>query len=319
MTKKVSLSLRTFLFLFSSLLLLSSCATDPAKGTRPSSLPASPSPSQSYTDAATGMEFIFVKGGCFGMGDTFGDGGPAEKPVHTVCVGNFAIGKYEVTVGQFTAFTNATGYTTEAEKGDGCYGFTGSDSKKDKSRNWRTPGFAQSEKHPVVCVSWNDAKAFADWLATISGTAYRLPTEAEWEYAARSGGKSYKYAWGKGRPSANIADESLYKKFPSRTTLEAYDDSFVHTAPVGSFKPSDLGIFDMTGNVWELVGDWYDEDYYKTSPKENPKGPDSGEYRVLRGGSWLSKPADVRAANRFRINASNSIDNVGFRLVGPPQ
>jgi formylglycine-generating enzyme required for sulfatase activity len=298
-------------------LLLPSCGGDAGRSAKGSSQPVAPVSSESFADLTTGMEFTGIKGGCFQMGDIFDEGGPAEKPVHTVCVGSFAVGKREVTVGQFTAFVNATGYATEAEKGDGCHGFTGMDLRKDKEKNWRNPGFAQTEKHPVVCVSWNDAKAFTDWLSATSGTAYRLLTEAEWEYAARSGGKSYRYAWGKGRPSGNIADESLKRKFRGREIWDAYDDSYVYTGPTGSFKTNESGIYDMTGNVWEWVNDWYDEGYYKVSPKENPGGPPSGEYRLIRGGGWLSKPEDLRVSNRFRMNPSTRIDNVGFRVAAP--
>ncbi len=300
-------------------MLLGACATDTARGAKDAPQPVAQAVSQSFADPATGMEFVVVKGKCFDMGDTFGDGGPAEQPVHTVCVGSFTMGKHEVTVGQFTAFANATGYTTDAERGDGCYGLTRLGLKKDKEKNWRNPGFNQTAKHPVVCVSWNDAKAFIDWMSATSGTPYRLPTEAEWEYAARSGGKAHQYAWGRGKPSGNIADSSLAGRFAGRETWEGYDDSTVYTAAIGSFKPNELGLYDMTGNVWEWMSDWYDEAYYRASPKENPAGPSSGELRSIRGGGWLSKPGDLRLTKRFGMSPSTSVDNMGFRVAGPPR
>ena len=144
----------------------------------------------------SGIEMVNVPGGCFQMGDNFVDGDGDEKPVHEACANDFAIGKYEVTVGQFRSFVNATGYSTEAEKGDGCYVRTGRKWGKNASSNWKNPGFSQEDTHPVACVSWNDATAYSRWLSGQSGRSYRLPTEAEWEYAARSGGKREKYSGG---------------------------------------------------------------------------------------------------------------------------
>jgi len=251
-----------------------------------------------FTDSVTGMEFVFIKGGCFEMGDTFGDGDKVEKPVHEVCVDDFYLGKYEVTVGEFRKFVDATGYSTEAEKGDGCNKWTGKKWEKDRSASWRSPGFPINDKHPVVCVSWNDAVAYARWMEGRGGKAYRLPTEAEWEYAARDGGKKIKYSWGNGKPSGNIADESAKRKFPQFNIWAGYDDGYVYTAPVGSFRPNGLGLYDMTGNVWECCADWYDENYYEKSPKDNPRGPGNGQYRVFRGGSWGGFPREVGAAHR---------------------
>jgi len=293
-------------------------ATAPVAPAPAAAAPAArPTTGASFTDPATGMEFVFVPGGCYEMGDTFGDGDADEKPVHEVCVGDFHMGKYEVTVGQFRKFVNETDYRTDAEKGDGCYTFTGTEWKKVGDANWRNPGFSQGDDHPVVCVSWNDATAFAGWQTRRSGRSYRLPTEAEWEYAARSGGKRYKYSWGNGSPSGNIADESAKRKFPNWTIWEGYDDGYVFTAPVGRFAATEQGLHDMTGNVWEWCQDWYGEKYYANSSKNNPNGPDSGQYRVLRGGSWSTKPRHVRAAYRIRDDPDNRNSDYSFRLVLP--
>ncbi len=274
----------------------------------------SPLPGRSFADPVTGMEFVFIKGGCFEMGDTFGDGDNAEKPVHEVCVDDFYLGKYEVTIGEFRKFVDATGYRTEAEKGDGCFTWTGEKWEMDRSASWRSPGFPINDKHPVVCVSWNDAVAYARWMKGRGGKTYRLPTEAEWEYAARDGGKKIKYSWGNGEPTGNIADESFKRRFPKWDIWSGYDDGYVYTAPVGSFRLNGLGLYDMTGNVWEWCADWYDENYYQNSPKDNPRGPGNGQIRVLRGGSWVSNPWFGRAAVRVGVFLAKRYGSYGFRL-----
>jgi formylglycine-generating enzyme required for sulfatase activity len=279
---------------------------------------ASPPPTaKTYQDPTTGMEFVFIKGGCYQMGHTFGDGSSDEKPVHEVCVDDFYLGKYEVTVGQFRAFVNATGYRTEAEKGDGADHFTGSGWKIGANINWRNPGLSQTDRHPVVCVSYNDAVAFVEWLSRTAGKTYRLPTEAEWEYAARSGGKKYKYSWGNGSPSGNIGDISVKREFPEwpNSIWEGYNDGYAFTAPVGSFSPNELGLYDMTGNVWEWCSDWFGVKYYSESRRTNPQGPDSGQFRVIRGGSWNCEARSLRASLRVRVDPSGRFDGLGFRLV----
>ncbi|MDZ4163563.1 MAG: formylglycine-generating enzyme family protein [Smithellaceae bacterium] len=257
---------------------------------------------QPFTETATGMEFLFVKGGCYDMGDAFGDGGADEKPVHNVCVADFYLGKYEVTVGQFRAFVQDANYRTEAERGDGCFIWTGSKWEKDGSKSWRSPGFSQDESHPVVCVSWNDTQAFNDWLSRKVGKIYRLPTEAQWEYAARSGGKREKWA--------GTSEESSLGNFAWYTA-----NSGNRTRPVGQKQPNGLGFYDLTGNVWEWCQDWYGEKYYAGSPRDNPQGASSGQYRVLRGGSWFFNPRDVRGAYRVRNDPAARSSNLGFRLA----
>jgi formylglycine-generating enzyme required for sulfatase activity len=281
-----------------------------------------PAPGE-YRDPVTGMGFVLVKGGCYQMGNTFGDGLAEEKPAHEVCLNDFNLGKYEVTVGDFRTFVNETGYRTDAERGDGCFVYKGDKFVRESNKNWRDPGFSQDDRHPVVCVSWNDAKAFADWMKGKGGREYRLPTEAEWEYAARSRGKDYKYSWGNESPVGNLADVSLKRQFPGRPSSfpiwEGYDDGYVFTAPVGKFAPNELGLYDLTGNVWEWVSDWYDENYYKNSPKENPQGPGSGQLKVLRGGSWDAFPRSVRASFRNYLDLSDRYGFLGFRLGFSPR
>ena len=226
------------------------------------------------TDSATNMEFVFVKGGCFQMGDTFGDGSSNEKPVHEVCVDDFYIGKYEVTQGQWKAIMG-NNPSRFSDCGDNC---------------------------PVESASWNDIQDFINKLNQKTGKNYRLPTEAEWEYSARSGGKNEKYAG-----TSNESELGDYAWYIS--------NSGGKTHPVGTKQPNGLGIYDMSGNVWEWVSDWYDADYYKNSPKDNTKGPSSGSARVLRGGSWSNGAWDTRIALRYWGYPVGWGNHGGFRLV----
>ncbi len=257
--------------------------------------------------------FVFIKGGCFEMGDVFGDGDPDEMPVHEVCVDDFYAGKYEVTVGEFKKFVEETGYLTEAEKADGCANWEGNRWAYRKELNWRNPNFQQTDNHPVVCVSWNDAIEYTKWKSKKEKKGYRLLTEAEWEYAAKSG-KRYKYSWGTAEPSGNIADISSKKKFPDWNIWEGYDDGHVYTSPAGNYKPNEFGLYDMTGNVWEWVSDYYDKTYYSKSPKQNPRGPDTGTHRLARGGSWINFPWFLRTTFRDVNEPDDRCNTLGFRI-----
>jgi len=228
-----------------------------------------------FKEVYTGMEFIFVKGGCFEMGDIFGDGDPDEKPVHQVCVDDFYLGKYEVTQGQW-----------------------------DKVMGNPSDPLELLVNYPVVNVSWDDVQQFISRLNSQSGQRYlyRLPTEAEWEYAARSGGKREKYS-GTSR-EGELDQYAWYDK-----------NSNSKTHPVGKKRPNGLGLYDMSGNVWEWCADWFDWDYYQYSPKNNPRGPEIGNIgRVLRGGSRTFHPRYLRAANRNNYNPLLDSGDTGFRL-----
>ncbi len=268
--------------------------------------------------------FVLVKGGCYQMGDTFGEGDTDEKPVHEVCVDNFYMGKYELTVGEFREFIKETGYKTEAEKEGGCYVWQRKRWERKKEYNWRNAGFSQTEMDPVVCISWNDADEFIKWLNKKTNKNFRLPTEAEWEYSARSGGKQYKYSWGNGASSSGMADASVNKIFSTWSIWNGYNNGDFYTSPVGSsLRPNEIGLSDMTGNVWEWAADWYGESYYKDSPKNNPTGPaykkTRNKYRVLRGGSWTCEPWVVRASDRFMLAPSMRTPLMGFRLALPAE
>jgi len=282
-----------------------------------------PSKSLNETPKFDGLpEMVFIKGGAFQMGSN--DGEEDEKPVHTVTVSDFWMGKYEVTVAEFEKFISATGYQTDAEKGNGSCIWTGSKLEKKAEVNWRYDEQGNVRKsgelnHPVIHVSWNDAAAYCEWLSHKTGQTYRLPTEAEWEYAARSGGKNYKYAWGnfgpEGRKGGNIADESAKRIWNCSWAWDGYDDGYAYTAPVGSYEPNELGLYDMTGNVWEWCQDWDGAKYYKNSPQVDPKGPSSGTFRVLRGGSWHFIPFVVRCYYRSGIKPVNCNNDSGFRFA----
>lgn len=272
-----------------------------------------------YGSEVLGLEFVAVPGGCFMMGDSVGDGYPDEQPVHEVCLTPFRMAKYPVSVSQFRLFVEDTGYRTDAEKGGGCFSagthgqwawhFLG---------NWRNPGFEQTGRHPAVCLSWDDAFAFAGWLSRREGKTFRLPTEAEWEYAARAGTNGRNY-WGNEKDTAcryaNVSDLTVKNLFPAKEVHNCAD-GYIYTAPVGSYLPNGFGLYDMMGNVWQWTGDWYQENYYRDSPKNDPQGPSSGRRHVPRGGSWRSRPEYVRASMRVHPPAGQTA-GVSFRLVSP--
>ncbi|MFA6346557.1 MAG: SUMF1/EgtB/PvdO family nonheme iron enzyme, partial [Syntrophales bacterium] len=247
-----------------------------ARPPEPPPVPAAPRAGEILRDPVTGMEMVYVPGGCYRMGDTFGDGNSSEKPVHEVCVSDFYIGKYEVTQGQWRQIM---GYNPShfSSCGDNC---------------------------PVENVSWNDAQNFADKLNNRTGKQYRLPTEAEWEYAAQSGGKSEK--WAGTSSESSLRDYAWY---------DANSEDKTH--PVGQKKPNVLGLHDMSGNVWEWCSDGWEMDYYKNSPRDNPKGPADGSHRFFRGGSWSHRAADARASFRYFVRPETRNVNLGFRLVLP--
>ena len=235
-----------------------------------------------YIDPFTGMEFVLINGGCFKMGDTTGQGEIDEMPVHDVCVDGFLMGKYEVTNEQFRKFILETGYKTSAERFGQGYGISkeGLEDRglKDgidwKHPLWPSDSIMKKMDHPVVQISHVDAIVYARWLSRKTGMKCRLPTEAEWEYAARSSTMEYEYSWGSDKPADNIADESMrkYRKYKYWKIWDGYNDGYVYTSPVGKFNPTELGLFDISGNVSEWCSDWYDSYYYERKMKENPQG-----------------------------------------------
>jgi formylglycine-generating enzyme required for sulfatase activity/uncharacterized caspase-like protein len=252
-------------------------------------------------DGGKGPQMVWIAAGSFQMGSNEGDSD--EKPVHKVSITQpFAMGRYEVTVGEFRQFVNATGYRTDAEKKGSCYSWK-QGWKNIKGANWRSPGFSQNDNHPVVCISWNDAMAYAKWLSQQTGKQYSLPSEAQWEYAARAGTET-KYWWGNniGKNRANCDGCG-----------SRWDDK--STAPVGSFASNPFGIYDTVGNVWEwCVDPWHSN--YKGAPTDGQVWSGGDEsYRVLRGGSWNNLPRSARAADRFGLTSVERYVNDGFRVV----
>ena len=269
--------------------------------------PVSPTPEE-RTNFEEENDFIRISGGTYRMGDQFNEGSSNEKPVHKVTLSDFYISNHEVTFfeyDQYCADTNA---------------------KRPDDESWGRGN------RPAINVSWYDAVNYCNWKSEqdnlqkvyrVNGTTvsadwsangYRLPTEAEWEYAARNGGKQVRFGNGKDIADANEMNfdaRSDYKENYSRV-----GDYKGKTMPYGSYQASPIGLYDMSGNVWEWCWDWYDADYYATSDgASNPKGASSGQSRVVRGGSWFNVPNYCRASYRNWINPSFRFNYLGFRLV----
>jgi len=247
-----------------------------------------------------------------------------DEVQHEVTISKpFYMGITHVTVNQFAAFVKDSGYKTDAEKRGWSFGMEIKDGKFDFKMmdgcSWRNPSFDQKGDHPVVQVSWNDAKAFCEWLSRKSGKTVVLPTEAQWEYACRAGTKTA-YPWGDepdaGKGWANCADQSLKKKLPNAPAelmFFSWDDGSVFTSPVGSFKANAFGLCDMTGNAWQWCQDGYGD--YEKGAATDPTGADTGRLRVLRGGSWYVSPMGSRSAGRYEIIPGSRFDIGGFRVA----
>jgi len=259
-----------------------------------------------------GMTLVFVPEGDFTMGSD-SSSYANERPAHTVFLDSYWVDQTEVTNSMFEGFVTQTGYQTEAEKKGTSRGYdtvTGK-SVPNEVADWEHPqgpdsslaGFAE---HPVVHVSWNDALAYCEWAGR------RLLTEAEWEKAAR-GTDGRTFPWGSDFDGTllNSADVNL----GAGRGDSSFDDGFQLSAPVGNYPlgASPYGVLDLVGNVWEWVNDWVDEAYYKTSPSANPGGPASGEYRVVRGGSWHDPEDGNRAAYRGWATPGDTDITLGFR------
>ena len=255
-----------------------------------------------------------------------------EAPAHRVRISqDFWLGAHEVTVGQFRRFVEATGFVPESIKdGTGGYGYRADYDPSKSARgdafegrdprySWLNPGFAQTDRHPVVNISYADALAFADWLSKTEGQRYRLPTEAEWEYAARAGTRT-RYHSGDDPDSllkvANVFDaDSAVNWGRWKDMALKGSDGYAFTSPVGSFAPNAWGLFDMHGNAWEWVSDWHGDDYYAKSPAVDPQGPATGDVRVRRGGSWHTWAFYARSSYRNYNAESSRYTLLGFRLV----
>lgn len=298
-----------------------------------SSLPLKPSLSTNIPDHCPTMiavpEMVTVPAGAFRMGDGFGDGSLNEKPAHIVNMSAFTIAKYELTFAEYDVFCSATGRELPRDE------------------RW---GRGQ---RPVINVSWYDAIAFCNWLSEQQGytkvyrveiekdfegsdmkvfyadweaNGYRLPSEAEWEYAASWSNTTEQTTRRKIRGSERYAGVSSEHKLDAyanfcdancsfRWKTTPRDDGFAHTAPVGQFLPNALELYDMSGNVSEWCWDFYDAEYYKNSPKDDPRGSDIGGYRIVRGGSWRNLQPEVRCASRREKSPGKGNFTTGFRLA----
>jgi len=269
-----------------------------------------------FRDCPSCPEMAVIPSGSFDMGspDSESARDKEEGPVHRVNVATFALGKTEITRGQFAEFVKETKYIS----GDKCWTLEKGDYEQ-RIGDWRKPGYAQNNKHPVACINWSDAKAYAEWLSRKTGKKYRLPTAAEWEYAARSNTITARY-WGDNPDDAcgyaNGADKTAQAQIEGATSWLVHHctDGFAYTAPVGSFKPNAFGLNDMLGNVWEWVEDTY-HDSYDGAPADGSAWQGDGALRVLRGGSWNNSPPNLRAAVRYKSEAALRFSSFGFRLA----
>ena len=288
------------------------------------SSPPQPPPPPATMVGNDGAEMVLVPAGEFSMGSdadeldrvqadrkVFGN----ELPRHRVYLDAFYLDTYEVTNARFQQFTQATGYRTQAEREGWGDVFTGETVEQVHGAHWRAPQGPGSsivglEQHPVVQVSQEGAHAYCAWAGK------RLPTEAEWEKAAR-GPDGQTYPWGHrfDGKRANFCDTNCGYRWKD----QAANDGYRATAPVGSYEggKSPYGAYDMAGNVWEWVSDWYDANYYRNSPTQNPPGPASGEQAVIRGGGWSSRALNLRAPNRDKAAPATREGYVGFRCAKP--
>jgi formylglycine-generating enzyme required for sulfatase activity len=275
-------------------------------------------PLEKWIDPETKITFIRLPEGCFEMGSFLQEKnrGDDEGPVHKVCMDSFWISKTEITVLQFQRFVEKTRYQTQAEIDSFTWVYDGQ-WKKRGGFYWRNPGFDQTENHPVVHVTYQDARAMAQWMSGFK-RRFLLPTESQWEYACRATSKQARFFGNDIRKTceyANVADMTIQQKYKA-FSVHPCNDSFMFTAPVGSFKPNLFGLFDILGNVWEWCLNEYDHLAYLNSKRYSQAVKNKRMPVSIRGGSWYSRPQFVRCANRdFVGTVQRRSSDLGFRLV----
>ena len=258
---------------------------------------------------------IVVPSGTYSMGSPFGEAGRYnnEGPIHPVTIQEtIGVGVYEVTRGQFREFIQESGY----EAGGACWTFEERRWREREGRNWRYPGYPQTDQHPVVCVNWYDANRYVEWLSLKTGQRYRLPTESEWEYAARAG-TTTTYYWGDA-----IEGDWRQCQYANGADLRTgvlwragCDDGHEFTAAVGSYLPNPFGLHDTLGNVWEWTQDCWSSSYTDSPADGSAYRVGQCELGVLRGGSRYVSAEGIRAAHRFRFDLISRNQNTGFRVV----
>lgn len=279
--------------------------------------------------AQTPDSFVLIHGGEYLMGDVFGDGSKDEVPVHRVRINDFYLSPYELSAGEYLRFVEATSsnYPAWLEAGSAYHYQTGS------KEYYRVLGAALSDPaNPVVGITWKNAVAYCNWLSIQRGLSpayiidsdtivwnktangYRLPTEAEWEYAAREGGKKHRF--GTGKNTASDADINVDTRPAFKRPYVTDGESRGHTLPVRSLHPNALGLYHMSGNVWEWCQDWYGVDYYaRPGLHVVPSGPANGSQKVLRGGSWYFDGYHARCSNRHHARPEQHFHAAGMRLA----
>ena len=261
-------------------------------------------PGEVFRDCVECPELVVVSAGSFTMGAPASEEGRSddEGPQHRVSIDEaFAVGIYEVTHAEFASFAAAAWYET----GDGCRVWDG-EWRNLPGRGWRDPGFRQTERDPVVCVSWEDAQAYVRWLSWRTGEEYRLLSESEWEYVAR-GGTSTARHWGE--------TETGQCRYANGADIVSCDDGHYRTAPVGSYAGNAYGLYDVLGNVWEWTQDCWSGSY--AGAGGDGQAWESGECgrRVARGGSWNAVPTNLRSANRLGLTTGTPRSYLGFRVA----
>ena len=249
-------------------------------------------PGSVFRDCAECPEMVVVPAGSFRMGSPSGEAGrdDDEGPTHRVEISKpFAIGRFEVTRGEYARFVSETGHSS----GTACWTYEGGEWEERTGRNWRSPGFAQADSHPAVCVDWKDARSYVAWLSRKTGEAYRLLSESEWEYAARAGTTSSRY-WGNASSSAcrhaNVYDRTGEDELSFPWSHHDCRDGHGHTSSAGVFDPNGFGLHDMLGNVWEWVADCSNGSYAGAPADGSAWTSGDCSRRVLRGGSWGNGP-----------------------------
>jgi len=285
---------------------------------------ASGSAGNSFKDCPHCPEMVVIPAGEFLMGAEPGEEERESlsdefrhrsQPQHRVKVRRFSAGKHEVTRGEYRIFAAETRRVT-----DGCFFWTGEDYQWDSARDWRNTGYSQDDTHPVACVSWEDARAYARWLSRKTGKNYRLLTEAEWEYAARAGTTTARFWGDDGNMScayANGADLRALRHIPGAINwpVANCNDGHAYTAPVGSFRPNAFGLHDMLGNVWEWTQDCWNANYSEAPMDGSASAAGDCFMRVVRGGSWDDSPPALRAAYRVGSPMVIRVYGRGFRVA----